>query len=280
MRWINCLLFLLATLAQSCAASASFVSWNMQWFPGTKPTSTPELRALQMSEAKEALISIQPDVFCAQEIRNWEVFEEVASVIPSLEPLVVSSHRDSRSGGALSIQQIGIAAKYPALGAWSEAFRPSPDAPPRGFAFAALDVGNGATILLYSVHLKSNLGEKPDNVAKREDAAHQILKHADKMQRAYRNVLATIVCGDFNTDPVGPEFDGEKTFQSFFEAGFRWPWQGIPKEARVTHPGEGKYPPATFDHFLIRGTVAVASCRPIEIDTVSDHRPVELVLQW
>jgi endonuclease/exonuclease/phosphatase family metal-dependent hydrolase len=260
--------------------TASIVTWNMQWFPGGKPTSTPEGRVLQMSRAKEALLKIRPDILCVQEMRNWEAFEELVSVVPLVEPLVVSEHRDNRSGGAISIQQIGIASKFPTLGAWSEAFQASPDTPPRGFSFVVLDVGDGKKLMIYSVHLKSNLGEKEDNIKRRQDGARQVLEHAKKMQELYAPVLATIVCGDFNVDPSEEEWKDDKTFQAFFDAGFVWPWTNVPKAARVTHPGDGRFPPATFDGFLIKGNISVNSCVPIPIDSVSDHRPVELVIDW
>ena len=232
MRWVISAACWLATAALSFSGSTSLVTWNMQHFPGRKPTSTPEMKALHMSKAKDALLTLKPDIFCAQEIRNWEVFDELTSVVPSLVPLIVSSHPDSRYGGATASQQIGIAAKWPPLGAWSEVFQFSEDTPPRGFSFVALDVGDGATLLIYSVHLKSNMqrkdSDRADNLAKRVDGANQILKHAEKMEQAYKNVLATIICGDFNTDPTDPEFSDEETFQLFYDAGFKWPWTGVP----------------------------------------------------
>jgi len=263
------------------ADSASIVTWNLEWFPGHKPTSTPSSRVLHMSAAKEALLGLSPDVLCVQEMRNWDSFAELTSVVPRLKPLVVSAHQDSPEGGAISIQQIGIAAIFPAIGAWSEAFAQSEHSPPRGFSFVALDVGEGKRLLVYSVHLKSNLGELPENIARREDGARQVIEHAAKMERDYAPTIGTIVCGDFNTDPTDVQFAADKTFQLFTEAGFQWPWKDTPREQRITHPGDGRYPPASFDHFLVRGEVTVVSCRPLNSDdSVSDHKPVELVVSW
>lgn len=273
-------LALLACCQIAAAGSASIVTWNMRWFPGTKPVSTPELRVLQMSHAKEALLQMAPDILCVQEMRNWESFETLTSVLPHLTPLVVSQHPDSRSG-AVSIQQVGIASIFPGVGAWSEVFRPSPDNPPRGFAFVALDVGDGKRLLLYSVHLKSNLGELAENIAAREEAARQIIRHADAMEKAYAPIVATIVAGDFNTDPTDPQFAGDDTFQTFYDAGFKWPWARTPPAERVTHPSEGRYPDATFDGFLIRGDISVVSCKPLLVgEKVSDHRAVEMRIGW
>lgn len=280
MRRLAAAAILLAGVCECFGGRVSVVTWNLQWFPGQKPTSTALLRATQMSGAKDGLIKLSPDIFCAQEVRNWEAFDELVSVVPRLAPLVVSTHRDERSGGALSIQQIAIASKLPAVGAWSEVFRTSEDAPPRGFAFAAIELGEKGVLLVYSVHLKSNIGNGTENTAKREEAARQIVDHAGRMAQDYPRAIGTVVCGDFNTSPGEGVDPHENTFGIFLAAGFHWPWARVPREARVTHHGGGKYPPATFDHFLFRGEARVASCRAIELDGVSDHRPVELVLEW
>ncbi len=278
MRW------LIAALVLACrtclAGDASVVAWNLEWFPGGSPSSSPQARTVHMSAAKDALLQISPDIFCAQELRDWDVFAELVSVAPRLKPLVVSAYRDSPRGGSLSIQQVGIAAVFPAVGAWSESFRVSAHTPPRGFSFAALDMGTGKRLLVYSVHLKSNRGEPAEDAAKREDAARQIAAHAAKMEKDYAPVLGSIVCGDFNTDPTDAQFAGESTFMILADAGFRWAWENTPKGERITHPGNGKYPPASFDHFLVKGGIAVESCRPLPVSGVSDHRPVELKISW
>ncbi len=178
MRW---LIVLLLVAQASLAGQTSIVTWNLKWFPGGGPTSTPAQRAVHMSAAKDALIGMSPDVFCAQEIRNWDVFAELTSIKPKLVPEVVSSYRDSPEGGALSIQQIGVATRLPAIGAWSEAFRLAEDSPPRGFSFVAVQLEDGRRLLVYSVHLKSNRGDLPENIARREEAAEQIVAHAAKM---------------------------------------------------------------------------------------------------
>lgn len=232
-----------------------------------------------MSAAKEALIGMSPDVFCAQEIRNWDVFAELTSIKPKLVPEVVSSYRDSPEGGALSIQQIGVATRLPAIGAWSEAFRLAEDSPPRGFSFVALQLEDGRQLLVYSVHLKSNRGDLPENIARREEAAEQIVAHAAKMEVAYEPVAAVVICGDFNTDPSDERFKEEKTFRIFEDAGYKWPWAGTPLAERVTLPSSGRFPDACFDGFVVKGDRRVVSCEVLPIDGVSDHRPVKLVLE-
>lgn len=276
MRWIAALL----VYTQICFADQiEFVTWNLKWFPGGGRTSTPVERIVHMSAAKDALLDFSPDVFCAQEIRDWNVFEELVSAKPNLIPNIVSSYRDSPQGGALSIQQVGIASSLLAVGAWSEAFRFTENSPPRGFSFAAFQLKDKRRILTYSVHLKSNRGELADNIARREEAAHQLISHATLMEKAYAPVAGIVICGDFNTDPSDIRFADEKTFTILKSAGFRWPWRDTPIERRVTLPASGRFPDACFDGFVVKGDMRIISCTVIPLDGISDHRPVRLVLE-
>lgn len=276
MRWLIALLLLAQA---SLAEQVTIITWNLQWFPGGGKTSTPVERIVHMSAAKEALMGMSPDVFCAQEIRNWQAFEELTSIKPSLVPEVVSSYRDRPEGGAISIQQIGIATRLPAISAWSEAFRVAEDSPPRGFSFLALQLPDGRRLLVYSVHLKSNLGDLEENFQRRKEGAEQIVAHSTEMEKAYGPVAAVVVCGDFNTDPSEPRFVADETFGVFEAAGFHWPWRNTPLAQRVTHPASDGFPDACFDGFVVKGDMSVVSCKVLPIDGVSDHRPVKLVLE-
>lgn len=269
------LLILLATgLAQ--AEPIIIITWNLEWFPGRGPTSTPLKRALHMSEGKEALLTLKPDVLCAQEIRDWNNFAELTSVVPKLTPLVVSKFQDTPTGGAISIQQTAIASIFPANSAWFEAFKPAPNTPPRGFAFAAIPFGK-TMLLLYSVHLKSNMGGVALTMPKREESAKQLMAHVSSMEKLYgaRGPVAVVVAGDFNTDPTDPQFSGEKTFGIFTQSGFEWAWKNTPRGKRVTHKGNGKNPDATFDGFVTKG-VKVLSSEALTATPASDHNPVVL----
>jgi endonuclease/exonuclease/phosphatase family metal-dependent hydrolase len=276
MRW---LIILLCTLHSSAGDPVTILTWNLKWFPGGGKTSSPVERVVHMSAAKDALLELSPDVLCVQELRNWESLEELASIKPRMLPNVVSSYRDSPEGGALSIQQVGIASRLTAIGAWGEAFRLAENSPPRGFAFIALELKCGRRLLVYSVHFKSNRGDLISNIARREEGARQLVTHVKQMELAYKPIAATIVCGDFNTDPTDARFSQERTFDIFREAGFRWPWDGRPLASRVTLPASGSFPDACFDGFLVKGDMRVKSCKVKTIDGVSDHRPVELVVE-
>ena len=124
-------------------------------------------RATRSHECRQGRVA---DILCLQEVRDWDSVAELVSVLPSLQPLVVSRFREFGSSGSITIQLIAIASRWPAEVAWSESFKPSPATPPRGFSFAAIRQGE-IVLLVYSVHFKSNRGELQIDIAKREEAA-------------------------------------------------------------------------------------------------------------
>jgi hypothetical protein len=116
---------------------------------------------------------------------------------------------------------------------------------------------------VYSVHFKSNRGDPQTDMAKREEAARQLLVHAAEMESLYAKgaKVVTVIAGDFNTDPTDPRFGTEGTFALLRER-FTWAWENIPVSERVTLPAKGRYPDASFDGFFVRG-VKDFSCGPI-----------------
>jgi endonuclease/exonuclease/phosphatase family metal-dependent hydrolase len=266
---------LLSILQDVRGEIVSIVTWNLEWFPGGKPNSSQAERLVHMSAARDALIDIRPDILCLQEVRDWDSVAELVSILPDFQTLVVSRFREMGASGPLSIQQLAIASNRPAEAAWSEPFKPSPATPPRGFSFAAIRRGK-TVLLVYSVHLKSNRGEAPTNIAKREEAARQLLAHVAEMESAYSEnaQIVTVIAGDFNTDPTDVRFASEGTFAVLREK-FAWSWENVPLSDRVTNPAKGRYPDACFDGFLVRGA-RILSCEPISIGGVSDHFPVVL----
>jgi hypothetical protein len=96
-------------------------------------------------------------------------------------------------------------------------------------------------LLVYSVHFKSNLGGIEKAIAKREEAALQLLAHVFAMEKLYsaRARVVTVIGGDFNTDATDPRFAGERTFGLLRQFGFRWAWDGVPLDERVTVPSDG-----------------------------------------
>jgi endonuclease/exonuclease/phosphatase family metal-dependent hydrolase len=128
------------------------------------------------------------------------------------------------------------------------------------------------------VHFKSNRGEVATNIAKREEAARQLLSHVSEMERIYsgRARIVTVIAGDFNTDPTNTRFASERTFELLRER-FVWAWEKVALAERVTNPANGHFPDACFDGFLVRGARNF-SCKAVTIQSVSDHFPVVLTI--
>jgi endonuclease/exonuclease/phosphatase family metal-dependent hydrolase len=237
---------LVAVLQDARGEVVTIATWNLEWFPGNKPNSSQAERLVHMSGAKDALIDIRADILCLQEVRDWDSVAELVSILPNFQTLIVSRFREMGSSGPLSIQQTAIASNRPAESAWSESFKPSPATPPRGFSFAAIRHGK-TLLLIYSVHLKSNRGEAATNIAKREEAARQLLTHVAEMERVYSQnaKIVTVIAGDFNTDPTDARFASEETFALLKEQ-FVWSWEKVPLSERVTKPAKGRYPASTI----------------------------------
>lgn len=112
------------------------------------------------------------------------------------------------------------------------------------------------------------------NIAEREVAAVQLVDHAAAIQsRIMPSVKNWIVAGDFNTNKDQSLFVSEQTIDTFFSAGFANSFGNLSLARRITHPGKGKYPDATFDYILLRKAI-VLSIPIISASEISDHRSV------
>jgi hypothetical protein len=153
------------------------------------------------------------------------------------------------------------------------------DGEPPATAFAWLKI-NGTDIGVYSVHLKSNLilygdkdAEMATDIRKREIAATQLISHINGVvAKAMPMVTGFVIGGDLNTNQDQNEFGAEKTQSTLVDAGFHSSFEGVPQVLRVTHPGEGKYPDATFDYLF--GKNVTLGTPAITKSEVSDHYPL------
>lgn len=234
-----------------------------------------------MSMAAQRLRELNPDVILLQEMRDWSTCDRLAEAIKTGEyhTLVCSAFRES-FGGTLGKQQVAILAKQWAQAAWSErwAHKGQVD-PPRGFAFAVIKFGD-TDVGFYSLHLKSNLArhdgdlEAQRNIAKRELSAGQLIEHSSAIEKTILpSVSRIVVGGDFNTNKDQPLFISERTLDTLSEAGFVNAFNGLQLANRITHPGSGRYPDATFD-YLFSKNMKLTKPPLITDSRVSDHRPV------
>jgi endonuclease/exonuclease/phosphatase family metal-dependent hydrolase len=270
---------LLANLAG--AADISVTTWNLKWFPsGVANRRDERAEAKRIEAVARVMRQLGSDIFVFQEVRDEESIKRlIAASGADYRPAIVSRFKD---GFGVGWQQIAIIAKRDARLAFAEGWssRGKID-PPRGFAFALFD-WEGQSVAIYGVHLKSNLvrgdplREAQSNIYKREVSAQQLIEHLGSVEKLVgAKPEQVIVAGDFNTSPDEPSYVSEGTLGYFSEAGFINPILDLPRSERVTLPGEGRYPPVTFDYLLYRGRGEVARIGVLKTYE-SDHRPVTI----
>lgn len=277
MRKLFCLvvsLILVCPLMAEPAQSLRVVTWNLQWFPGGKMGASKEEQTRHIEQVRDQIRKLNPDILLLQEVGSQAALEETLQPIGKEWKVVVVSR--FKQGNFVSGQQLAIAAKIPADGAWSEPWQRGWAGAPRGYAYASFLVGK-KRLGVYSIHLKSNLGNPADNTSKREDAIEQLIAHTNSKDERLVKPDALVIGGDFNTDdpdtPAG-QSPGERTFGSLRKAGFHWSFEGIAHADRITCPAKGRYPPACFDYFWTRGLgKPLSMVKPAE---GSDHLPVVL----
>jgi endonuclease/exonuclease/phosphatase family metal-dependent hydrolase len=264
------------------AASLRVTTWNLEWFPnGSKDELTPAEVETRIKAAADVLRPLNPDIILLQEVRDEDACNRLAEAIyPHTYSLAVCSRFKEPFHPGIGRQQVAILGKESAQAAWSEQWKSRAGVdPPRGFAFAWYKF-HGSDVGLFAVHLKSNLimrGDKEEetakNIRKREVAAEQIVEYtAQELPKRMPAIGALIVGGDFNTNLDQPEFAVEKTIPTLTAAGFRNCMEALAATQRVTHPGSGHYPDATFDYLL--GKNANPGPPRIVRTNASDHLPV------
>lgn len=231
-------------------------------------------------EVRPYLHDLQPDILLMQEIRDEENAQFLVDSVPGLTLHVATRFRRPDSDRS---QQLVIASRYPARASFAEVFtgiyQDPEEEPYRGFAFAALESPLGGTLLIYSVHLKSNHGIPEVNIGIREKSMRQILKHVSDMKEQFAEFgpVTVVVGGDFNLLLEQEAMAKERTLDLMKEAGFHWAWEGVPFEDRISWPARGSYGGASFDHFLTWGLPPLtAKVLPKPMGSLSDHRPILL----
>lgn len=272
------LLAIFAFAASLHAAPLKVVSWNLEWFPGHRPTASAEEADKHMKAAREALKALNPDVFVGVEVRDWAAFQELVSVVPGLTTHVVSSFIDPETG-EIRPQQIGIASKLTCRAAGWEPWKANVPNISRGFSFVALEEKNGNLLMVYGNHLKSNRGDAQEVAAMRNEQAKQLIAQHDIMTKALhgKTISGTILTGDFNTNHDG-QFPLCKVVEELTAAGYRNTWADTPQEKRLTWRSRpnSEFKPTTFDYFF---TLGLGDLKAKMIDSpieVSDHCPIVL----
>ena len=247
------------------------MSWNLEWFPGRGMSSSDREKLNHITSAREILSKNPSDIICFQEILNEEAVNDLVGSLPDYKVHVISNFPGR--------QQVAIASSIQPIAGYQEDFHPGGSNPPRGFAFAAYRDDNDY-ILIYCVHLKSNLGDARKNYLKREESARQLVEHSQKVSSQFRaqgaEKVGIIIAGDFNTDPKDQRYSKEKTSQILKEGNFEWAWEGSSFNERVTWKSDGRYPDACFDHFFLSGVEKVKCLLLKDSEKASDHRAIVL----
>lgn len=261
-----------SAVADSPKTTLRVVTWNLQWFPGGKIGASKSDQDIHIAAVQQEIRKINPDILILQEVSSMSALEETLKPLGTDWKVAVVSR--FMQGNFLSGQQIAIAARIQAESAWSEPWTKGWAGAPRGYSYASFLV-EGRRLAVYAVHLKSNLGNPPDNTSKREDAIEQLIGHINSKDGRVAKADAWVIGGDFNTDSpdtIAGQSPGERTFEMLKKSGFDWGFDGISHGDRITCPSKGRYPPACFDHFFTKGlTRPQASVLKAE---GSDHLPV------
>ena len=265
--------------------------WNVEWFPGRRPHAGAKAQASHLAAVLPVIETLDPDVLGLEEVGDTDAARLLTDHLPGFRVDACTEFTRDPTGEP-SRQQTVLCSRLPLLTAgWQ---RWTPDAqgrpPRRGFAFAAYRPAPGEVLLVYGLHLKSNLADEPGgdatNVAMREESMRQLLVHQQQETAAcaqWGRVRMVVVGGDMNTSLDDGRFESERTLRSLRDEGvFRWGWEGVPLTLRLTLPGSGPYPATCFDHVFYRGDgvrLASASILPTG-RSASDHRPVTVKFEW
>ncbi len=270
----------LALPSLDAAEALKVVAWNLEWFPGKRPTASAAEVDQHMKLAQETLRKINPDIFVGIEVRDWAAFQELVAAVPGLTTHVVSSFIDPETA-EIRPQQIGIASKLTCRGADSEPWKANVPNTPRGFAFAALEEKNGGLLMVFGNHFKSNRGDAAEVAAMRNDEAKQLIAQRPILEKAFvgKTINGWILAGDFNTNHDN-QFPECHAVEEFVTAGFRNTWADTPQEKRLTwmSDAKSKFKPTTFDYFFTYGLGDLKASMLESPPEVSDHHAIQLLV--
>ena len=267
--------------------------------PYTDDEQTDVKRREEIRAIADAIRAADADVVVFQELENQHLLEAmVQAFLPGQGYRYIAAQQTNSRRGI----HLGIISRYPITRLASHRFLEfsHPAAPDQAWRFArdAMQITlqvHGERLDIFNVHLKSNRSRPGDEHS-------QLWRTAEAMmlKSLVRGLLAddpealVLALGDFNSnyrvDPRqqrdwpatdhlrAPEPDGRHLLIDVHD--------GMPHEDRVTIPGNGRFPPATFDYLyaspalaqrLVAGSAFVL--RDPEHVGGSDHLPVGAVFE-
>ncbi len=265
--------------------------WNLEWFPGRRPHAGARAQASHVAAVLPVVERLAPDVLGLEEVGDADAARLLTDHLPDFKVDVCTEFTRAPTDEP-SRQQIVLCSRLPLLTSGWQCWAPDAQGrvPRRGFAFAAYRPAPNEVLLVYGVHLKSNVADEPGgdatNVAMREESARQLLVH-EQQERAvcarWGRVRLAVVGGDMNTSLDDGRFETETTLRALRGDGaFRWAWEGVPLSLRLTLPSVGRYPATCFDHMFYRGEgIRLTNISLLPAGrSASDHRPVTAKFEW
>ena len=242
-----------------------------------------------------ALKKLDADVVVFQELENEHVLQAmIDEFLPTAGYRYVASQKTNAGRGI----NLGIISRFPIIEMRSYRTQTltHPDAPGRTWRFARdlmrvrLDIGLDQPLDMFSIHLKSNRsGPDDENSSLYRTAEAMRLKEIIRDEIAANPEALIVAAGDYNsnyeTRPdqprpwpaiahlLAPEDDGSQLLTDVHAE--------LSDRERVTIPGSGQYPPATFDYILVSPAMAERYVKnsatvisETKLTSGSDHRPV------
>lgn len=233
-------------------------SYNIEHFSDgvdDEAERTPALALAQAQGAARLIDQINPDLLVVQEIEGRDAVRLLNAQLtrPFGQAVVTQLGEMTQYADKLNL---AVLSRVPLLSARELDFGllSGPGRPTRGLLRVAVDLGGEHRLLVYVLHLKSNFGNAPRNIAQREAALNLMVKDVEAV-RAQQPELhwEVLALGDTNVDPELEQFAADTSFRPL--AGWADLWRGRPLAERTTIPTRvgdpaKEFPPAAFDRIF------------------------------
>ncbi len=287
------------------AGRVRVASYNIEHFTDgidDGPARRAEAVTNQAARAARLIGEINPDVLVVQEIEGSNSVRLLNAQLtrPFTEAWITQFGTGSGNEDKLNL---AVLSRLAVRDAEELDFGPltGPGRPTRGLLRFSVELGDSHRLLVYVLHLKSNFGNKPRNIAQRQATLEILRRDAESVAQAHPGIKwEMLALGDTNVDPELPEFAQDTSFQPLRE--WRDLWRGQPMPRRATIPTRlgdpaKEFPPACFDRIFASPALAEPPWKagvpgvvqrgcdtndcftlPGEKNHISDHFPVYIDL--
>ena len=206
-------------LAVTSGRTLTITFWNVEWFPGRRPNAGERAQASHVAAVVPIVERLDPDVLGLEEVSDADGARLIADHLKGFRVDVCTEFTRAPTNEP-SRQQTALCSRLPLLASGWEPWQPTAAGlqPRRGFVFAAYQPTPGEVLLVYGVHLKSNVPDEPGgdatNRAMREESARQLVVHERASAARYASqgrVRLEVVGGDMNTSLDDSRFEPEQT---------------------------------------------------------------------